>query len=393
MNEQGGSSFAVPQGGLAPFFRKTFRPLYAGVFLVACASISSCTGQTNSQPPELSPKAAQAHAGSPRIVKTQGANKFQNVHCGVQDKAGDLWFGTTGEGVYRYDGKLFTQFTVQDGLNSNTIWSILEDRNGNIWFGTDNGACRYDGKTFTAVPITATDVGDLYLGKSSITVPSPRNEVWSLMQDKRGTIWFGTADGVFCYDGKAFTRFLAGRGIMNPSGLSLKAVQCMLEDRYGTIWFGSGPPALECICRFDGSSVSSSKPGGEGWFRSIMEDSHGTLWLGTRHQGVWQYDGKGFTNFTAKEELNNRGTGSLTEDAQGNIWFASLGQYPELGVWRYDGKSFTNFTTKDGLPDNTVFCILRDRSGNLWFGTNNVGLARYDGTSFTDFSEDTSLAK
>ncbi|GAB2558355.1 two-component regulator propeller domain-containing protein [Spirosoma aerophilum] len=67
------------------------------------------------------------------------------------DKTGNLWFGTTGEGVYRYDGKLFTQFTKQDGLSSNTVWCLVEDRAGNIWVGTRNiGLYRYDGKTFTS---------------------------------------------------------------------------------------------------------------------------------------------------------------------------------------------------------------------------------------------------
>src|SRR6476620_6583888 len=109
-------------------------------FLLLFLFITVCNGQTST--------------GQPRIVKTQGTTEYANVHCGLQDKDGNLWFGTTGEGVYRYDGKLFTQFTVRDGLSSNSVQCILEDRAGSIWFGTDAGLCRYDGKTISAVPIS-----------------------------------------------------------------------------------------------------------------------------------------------------------------------------------------------------------------------------------------------
>ena len=77
-----------------------------------------------------------------KLTKTQGTTEHQNVHCSLQDNDDNLWFGTTGEGVYKYDGKEFTQFTEKDGLSNNFIWSILEDESGNIWFGTDDGVSR-----------------------------------------------------------------------------------------------------------------------------------------------------------------------------------------------------------------------------------------------------------
>ncbi|MBK6331236.1 MAG: hypothetical protein IPF62_12285 [Bacteroidetes bacterium] len=92
----------------------------------------------------------------PKLIKTQGSREGDNIQCSLQDKVGNLWFGTTGEGVYRYDGKLFTQFTMKEGLNSNCLYSILEDKDGKFWFGTENGVCRYDGKTITNMPFTTT---------------------------------------------------------------------------------------------------------------------------------------------------------------------------------------------------------------------------------------------
>jgi ligand-binding sensor domain-containing protein len=71
--------------------------------------------------------------GQPKLIKTQGSQKSDNVNSSLQDKAGNLWFGTTSEGLYKYDGKAFTQFTVTNGLISNKVSCILEDKDGKIW--------------------------------------------------------------------------------------------------------------------------------------------------------------------------------------------------------------------------------------------------------------------
>jgi hypothetical protein len=120
--------------------------ILSGVF----SFVLSCNGQikTDSQIPGISapiPKLIE----QPKLVKTQGSTENDNVWCSLQDKSGKLWFGTTGEGVNRYNGKSFIQFTEKDGLNSNTVYSILEDKSGNIWIVTLDGICRFDGKMIT----------------------------------------------------------------------------------------------------------------------------------------------------------------------------------------------------------------------------------------------------
>ena len=68
----------------------------------------------------------------------------------LQDKKGNLWFGTDDGGVLKYDGKSFIHFTDKEGLSSNTVLSILQDKSGILWFGTDEGGVsKYDGKSFT----------------------------------------------------------------------------------------------------------------------------------------------------------------------------------------------------------------------------------------------------
>lgn len=318
-----------------------------------------------------------------KLVKSQGTGTAGNVHCGLQDKAGNLWFGTTGEGVYQYNGSSFTHFTAKDGLSNNTVWSLLEDKAGNIWFGTDNGISRYNGKAISFIPIVVPDYNDY----NTIHAPSGKNAVWSILQDKGGTIWFGTSEGVYCYNGTSFSRFSDNQSIINDSGLHLKMVQCMLEDKAGNVWFGSGLGQKEGLCRFDGKYLTSFKPNGDDWVRSVLEDKNGTLWIACRHNGLSRYDGKTFTAVGEKEGFGTTGTGSIVEDKTGNIWFASLGAREDGGVWRFNGKTFTNFMMKDGLTNNSVFCIVVDKAGNIWFGTSNMGLCRYDGKTITRFSE------
>jgi ligand-binding sensor domain-containing protein len=74
----------------------------------------------------------------------------QMFRCSLRDKRGNLWFGTSGKGVYRFNAAIddFTHFTQHDGLSDNFVSTIIEDKVGNVWFGTAKGVCRYDGKLF-----------------------------------------------------------------------------------------------------------------------------------------------------------------------------------------------------------------------------------------------------
>ena len=138
----------------------------------------------------------------PNLIKTLGDPRYGNVQCILQDKAGNLWFGTTENGLYKYDGKSFRRFLVADGLNSNSINDILEDKEGRIWIGTKNGINIYDGFAVTEIRIQLPknlppNTNKLYQTHS----------VFDIMQDQGGKLWFVTIDGVYIYDGKFFTPF------------------------------------------------------------------------------------------------------------------------------------------------------------------------------------------
>ncbi len=252
----------------------------------------------------------------------------------LQDRKGNFWFGSIGSGVYYYDGKSFKNFTTRDGLINNEITCIYEDKTGNIWFGAGGGASCYDGKSFRNYIIDGDAINEDQTGKTFLN--RPPYEVNSIIEDKTGKFWFATRRNTFAYDGKTFTI------ITN-------------KDR---------------------------KPFAN--VRSIIEDKKGNIWLGG-NDGLWRYDGSTFTNFTQKF------VGYIYEDKKGNIWTSSVSAHDQSwALSRYDVK-----TLSDNKPDVTevksgegmIFGILEDHDGNIWFGTVN-GVYRYDGNTITDFKGD-----
>ncbi len=114
--------------------------------------------------------------------KNQGL-KHGNVNSLLQDKAGNIWFGTYGGGVSKYDGKFFTNFTEKEWLSNNMVLSMLEDKAGNIWFGTyGGGISKYDGKSFFN-----------FTEKEGLL----NSFIMSMLEDESGNIWFGTLGGAY----------------------------------------------------------------------------------------------------------------------------------------------------------------------------------------------------
>jgi len=366
---------------------------------VICLISVSCSGQVKTDAPK---EIRTSGTEQPKLIRSQGTNEYANVHCSLEDKNGKLWFGTTGEGLYCYNGTSFVNFLEKDGLGSNNVWCIYEDKGGNLLFGTDNGVCYYNtsNESFTYLPIEET------LTASG----TQKNPVHAIFQDKTGEFWFGTDQGVFRFKGSiknaeedkaAFTKFLSDDYIINEKKLKLNSVSAILQDRSGKIWFASWNN--EGACSYDGRSITSFSPNGDNMVYSLLQDKNGNLWFGTREHGVCRYDWigseKSYTNFADIPTFSASCVYSMVEDKTGTIWFGTefgSGSLEDAkgGVWRYNpsNNAFTNFTVKgDALTNNSVFTVLKDHSDEFWFGTRNMGLCKFDptakGKKFIVFSE------
>ncbi|MBI1928030.1 carboxypeptidase regulatory-like domain-containing protein, partial [Candidatus Poribacteria bacterium] len=184
-------------------------------------------------------------------------NRIRSI---CQDKEGLLWFGTT-DGVSRYDGNSFVNFTVNEG-QGNTVSALYCDSSGTVWLGTGNGVYRYDGDAF--VRFTVAD-GLVDFGCSAIH------------QDTKGVIWFGTGGGISRYDGKTIVNLTAAEGL------------------------------------------------GDSAINAIYEDAEGRLWCGTNAGGVSRYDGKTFVTFTTADGLADNDVQAIVQSPDGAMWFGTAG--------------------------------------------------------------------
>jgi ligand-binding sensor domain-containing protein len=334
------------------------------------------------------------------------------------DRNGNLWFGTGSGGVSRYDGKCFKNFTTEQGLANNIVWSIIEDKQGNIWFGTDDGVSCYNGKVFINYNISE---GLIHQAVRSIT------------EDSYGNLWFCTEGGISRFDGKNFISYTAKDGLPPFNFIS------SFTDTKGNLWFGTqGGGVIEYKCRQtnylcqknrckhnlkvardielhrheiaqDFIKISTLHGLINNTIQCIYEDKKGNILFGTYGSGVYQFDADQMRepcylntckhNLLIKKEHEDHTQiisksirrkydligpskiiNHIAGDSKGNIWFAT-----DLGVCCYDQKRFTYFTTNEGLSNNNVSCIVEDQRNNIWFGTFGGGINLFDGKGIVNY--------
>lgn len=345
-------------------------------FVIILVLGSACNGEVQKDLPHRNDDSKQ--------TKNIGSGVVQRF---LQDKSGNLWLGTTDNGLYKYDGKSFRRFTINDGLDSDKIYCILEDKDGKIWVGTEVGLCLFNGESFSKIQIP--------LPKNLPPNKNPYNQthwVYHMLQAKNGKLWFVTIDGVYIYDSQSspggqadFTHFPMNEA---PNGFLTNndKVERILEDETGNIWLGGR--TNEGVFRYDGKSVTHLQPmnlfqrgptpKAHNWGWPQVQDKHGNIWF-SNWGGAYRYDGSTFTSFTSTDGLPSEVT-RIIEDKKGNLWFGASD-----GLRRFDGNSFTHF--KDGLINPWIWEILEDQHGNIWVGTRENGIYFFDGKTFINHTE------
>ena len=236
--------------------------------------------------------------------------------------------------------------TYLDGLASDNVRAIHRASDGTMWFGTASGVSCYDGsefRNFTAKDGLANDMVNVIYG------------------DTDGVLWFGTNGGVSRYDGSEFVNFTTEDGLPNNE------VMAICRDSDGLLWFGTNGG----LSRYDGKTfVNFTEKDGlpDHLINAIQQHPDGTLWIGigggANRGGVSRYDGKEFINFNIENGLASNYVCVIHCDSDGTLWVGTT-----EGVSCYNGKTFVNYTVKDGLIDNNVTAICRDAMGLLWLGT------------------------
>jgi ligand-binding sensor domain-containing protein len=262
-----------------------------------------------------------------------------------QDSKGNLWFGTLEKGVAKYDGNKLVYLTIQDGLPSNRIVTIVEDNSGNLWFGTGAGLSKYDGKIFTN-----------YSEKDGLC----SDMISKLFIDSKGIFWVGTWGGVCRFSDSEFENF---------------------PIPY---------PKVE----------TKINPDTKDWITSIAEDVQGNIWFGRDGYGATKFDGNSHVHFTTKEGLNSNNVQAIVEDNKGHIWIGTRvaekdNPDPDKrsgkgGLNKYVGKIFVHFPQFPGLSENDVYSIYKDLSNDIWISTISNGVYKYANNEFENYTVPTS---
>ena len=286
------------------------------------------------------------------------------VRSRYQDKKGNYWFGTNGDGIIRYNGQTLEKITIEQKQKYVSVREIIEDKVGNIWFGTSSGLVKYDGTKFTTY---STEVG------------LQDEEIWGLTVDGKGLIWVGSLGGVSHFDGKKFTPFLLPDTVVENAKpmLSIKSAEGFVEDNDGNMWINNDGNGIFKYRKGKFTHLTKENGLTDNNAGVALKDKRGNIWIGSFYGGASKFDGTHFTNFTKEGIIEGIETGSFYEDSKGNIWFTA----ENVGVYKYDGTKFKLYTTKDGLTTNGVQSIFEDNKGQLWFGTWQ-GICIFNGQKF-----------
>ena len=283
------------------------------------------------------------------------------VFAVMQDRQGYLWFATN-EGVNKYDGNRLVAYTKGDGLLGSGVPSMYQDREGNLWFGSHGyGVNRFDGTNWRAF---------------SIEDGLSNNFVRAITEDASGNIWLGTEKGVSRFDGKQWEQ------ISNECALEEQAVISITADRENNLWFGTFGGG---VLKFDGedwTQYTTDQGLVDNRVLSVCEDAQGNIWCGTLAKGASRFDGEQWIAFSRKDGLSGDKVRSIALARDSSLWFGT-----DRGVSRFDGSGWMTFSVENGLNDDEVMAVLEDREGNLWFGTNGGGVSQLKNTAIATYTQ------
>ena len=302
----------------------------------------------------------------------------------ISDRQGNLWVGTVAKGVFRIHENAVEHYAHLDGLSSDSVWSVFEDREGIVWAATSNGIDSFRDPAVTtfsaleglpkdaAMGILATQDGTIWVANdgsldriangtvSSIRMGAglPGEQVTSLLEDRAGNMWVGVDDGLYLFKNGRFFRLPEANH--KPLGM----VVGITEDTDGNIWAEcSGKPRK--LVRIRDFQVreefpESQVPPGH----SLGADPHGGIWIGTIKGDVALFRngvlGKKF-------QVNLKGDSVadlILAQEDGSVLAGSTD-----GLFGLRNDRAQRMTKKNGLPCNWVYSFVEDKHKQWWLNT------------------------
>ncbi len=254
-----------------------------------------------------------------------------------EDAYGNMWFATA-DGLICHkagaDLHSFTLFTEREGLPHKDVRSLAIDQQGVLWLGTANGAARIDLTKWAGEgPIDVLSVA--LPGIDAEPQPERGGTIHSIMEDRQGRMWFGSNHGAHVYDAEAENPW---RQLSTRDGLCGDTVRDILEDHQGRMWFATQDDG---VCRLDGAlgqgkgdftfTRMETQAGHRGREVShLYEDARQRLWFTVNGVGTYSYEGDKLRHYFEAQSCISHTFSSTFQDQKGFIWFGGW-----LGLFRY----------------------------------------------------------
>ncbi|MGE5498382.1 MAG: two-component regulator propeller domain-containing protein [Syntrophothermus sp.] len=278
------------------------------------------------------------------------------------DPGGNLWIGSSGYGLAKYDGSSWKINNIKNsGLPSNFVNPVVPDKKGNIWLGTSMSTAPNKGS------LTKFDGMNWTVYDSAIL---PANSIQSVAIDTRDIKWIGAGQAwLFSFNDSVWTNYTPDNSPI-PNGY----ITGLAADSAGSIWFASvsWPKGYNLgLVKFDGQKWSVYKMDKDVSVTSIVCDKTGAVWLGTFQNGLFRFDGTNWKNFPNIPYIS-----SMALDKEGVLWIAAEGfSDSEGGLIKFKDSTWMTYNIHNsGLSSLHLSEIAIDRFDNKWITTNGDGL-------------------
>lgn len=312
-----------------------------------------------------------------RIYSVEQGLSQSTVNCIVQDKQGFIWFGTQ-DGLNKYNGYEFKHYknnpSNSASIPDNFIQALFVDKDGIIWIGTyGGGLCSFN-------PIT--EKFNVFKNNPSDKNSLSNNKVMTICQDNTGDLWIGTLEGGvnrFNPKLKSFKRYISA--VEGSNSITINQIRAVLCDSEQNIWIGTSGDGL---CLYDRKSDKFIRFAKNTKFTvwgkkisAIYEDDKNNLYVCSSDEGITMLNLKNETSlhiFFGEKDNNSLSTDDVTsivQDNNGIFWIGTFGN----GLFQYDpsSKKISNYTNDiveaNSLSHNTILSVFKDNTGALWIGT------------------------
>jgi ligand-binding sensor domain-containing protein/signal transduction histidine kinase len=319
----------------------------------------------------------------------------QDASYVLQDRSGQLWIGTWGGGVERFDltTEFFTRFEHREddaaSLSDDRVQTILESPDGSLWFGTYHGLGRFD-------PGAGTFTNYLHDPADPASLLSDR--IWAIENDGNGGLWLGTDRGLLAFDpGSGRVSKAYRHDAADSTSLAHDEVRTLLRDRQGVVWVGTqaGLDRLESesgTFRHFAPRADDLTSLPDSIVNALFEDSRGGFWVGTQRGGLARFDRATGTSIVYRPDpvdrfsLSHKDVRALYEDRAGVLWVATRGG--GVNLLDLQPSPFHLYVHRDNDPGSlataAVLSTWKDADGTLWVGTLE-GLDRIRGGQITHY--------